>query len=255
MNPSTTQNKVGSIAFRVLAIVFWFALWEIAARIIDTRFIFPAFSDVIVSLARGFIDSTFWTTILMSILRIVTGFLIGGIIAVITALFSLYKPIYYLVQPLVTITRSTPVASFIMIFWLLVGEPVIPSLIALLMVFPVVWESAYTAAANPPKELLEVADVFRFSQRRRLLYVTMPTMLKATLPSVITASGLAWKAGVAAEIITYTKYSIGRNISEAKNALEGADMFAWTAVVVLLSLAVEWIIKRYTRRVARIWEY
>ena len=54
-----------------------------------------------------------------------------------------------------------------------------------------------------------------------------------------TSIGLAWKAGVAAEIIAMPKGTIGTMIGEAKLYIMSAEMFAWTLTVVLLSLAIE----------------
>ncbi|HPU17525.1 MAG TPA: hypothetical protein PLZ27_02510, partial [Bacillota bacterium] len=62
--------------------------------------------------------------------------------------------------------------------------------------------------------------------------------------SLITSIGLSWKAGVAAEIIAIPRLSIGRNMYEAKVYLETPDLFAWTAVVVILSLIFERLLTR-----------
>ena len=51
--------------------------------------------------------------------------------------------------------------------------------------------------------------------------------------------GMAWKAGVAAEVLANTVLSIGGNLYSAKVYLETPDLFAWTAAVVLLSLVLE----------------
>ncbi len=248
------SSKAKRILFQAIAVVFWLLVWEIAALIVDVRFIFPTVGDIVVSLVSGAASGEFWLSVSLSLLRIILGFMIGVALGVVFAAFSLVKPVYYLIQPLITVIRCTPVASFIMIMWLLVSNPYIPTVIAVLMVFPVIWQSAYDSIANPDKDLREVADIFEFSKAKRFIYLTAPTMIKATLPTVITASGLAWKAGIAAEIITYTKHSIGIEIAEAKNFLEGADMFAWTAVVLLLSLVVENVIKYFSAKAAKIWE-
>ena len=51
--------------------------------------------------------------------------------------------------------------------------------------------------------------------------------------------GLAWKSGVAAEVLCIPPLAIGTQIYGAKLYLEIPDLFAWTAVVVALSLALE----------------
>ena len=51
--------------------------------------------------------------------------------------------------------------------------------------------------------------------------------------------GLAWKSGVAAEVLCLPFRSVGTEIFNTKLNLEIPDLFAWTAVVVCLSLLLE----------------
>ena len=60
--------------------------------------------------------------------------------------------------------------------------------------------------------------------------------------------GLAWKSGVAAEVLTRPAYAIGRMVYESRLYLETVDLFAWTAAVVLLSLAVEKCVRALVKR-------
>ena len=254
MKASTTLSGSKKAILAVSAIVFWLAVWEVSALILDIRDFFPTVSDILASLISIVLTAQFWATVGMSLIRILAGLILGVIIALITAFFSMIPAVHIFLMPIITVVRSIPVASFIMIVWLLVSEPLIPTLIALLMVFPVVWQNAYDAAVNPPAELDELSVVYGFGRMKRLLYLVVPSVFKGALPGIITASGLAWKAGVAAEIITYTENSIGRNLAIAKNVIEGADLFAWTIIVVLLSLAIEALIKFCSGKAAKIWE-
>ena len=51
--------------------------------------------------------------------------------------------------------------------------------------------------------------------------------------------GLAWKSGVAAELIGMPDGSIGLELYHAKLYLDTPALFAWTLVIVLGSLACE----------------
>ena len=64
----------------------------------------------------------------------------------------------------------------------------------------------------------------------------------------MTAMGFAWKAGIAAEVLATPKNSIGEQLYNAKIYLETADLFAWTVVVILLSMAIEEVVVRLLRR-------
>ena len=50
---------------------------------------------------------------------------------------------------------------------------------------------------------------------------------------------MAWKAGIAAEVLLMPLISIGKMIADSKYNLETVDLFAWTAVTVILSVIIE----------------
>ena len=54
--------------------------------------------------------------------------------------------------------------------------------------------------------------------------------------------GLAWKSGIAAEVLAQPNRAIGSNLYYSKIYLETSNLFAWTIVVVLLSLIIEKLI-------------
>jgi NitT/TauT family transport system permease protein len=70
--------------------------------------------------------------------------------------------------------------------------------------------------------------------------------------SALTSSlGLAWKAGIAAEVLAYTSNSIGREIYFAKSTLEMTDLFAWTITVVIISMVFEYAVKQLFKLLPR----
>lgn len=65
----------------------------------------------------------------------------------------------------------------------------------------------------------------------------LPSGVKAFLLSAFQLSlGMCWKSGVAAEVIGTPSHSIGGALYLAKIYLDTADLFAWTAVIVVLSV-------------------
>ena len=68
-----------------------------------------------------------------------------------------------------------------------------------------------------------------FSQASRLF---------SSLPGTI-GLGLCWKSGIAAEVIGIPDGSIGESLYNAKIFLNTPDLFAWTLVIVIVSLAFE----------------
>ena len=67
----------------------------------------------------------------------------------------------------------------------------------------------------------------------------VPSVMPHFLSACRTSLGLAWKSGIAAEVLTVPAVSIGKMLYESKLYLETTDLFAWTAVVVVCSLVIE----------------
>ena len=94
------------------------------------------------------------------------------------------------------------------------------------------------------RELLEMAQVFRIPLSRRLRGVDLPQVLPYFRAAADTALGLSWKAGTAAEVIGLCSGTIGERLYTAKVYFQTADLFAWTAVIVLLSVLFEGLFLR-----------
>lgn len=255
MTISTMTKRQKKLVLSAVSIVFWLLVWELIARLVNLSFIIPTVWDIIVAFASIIVKSDFYLAITLSVGRVVLGLLlgtaIGGFLAYISVKSELINSIIF---PVMAILKATPVASFIIILWFFFDKSLIPIIIALFMVAPIIWESVKEALQVKNKDMNEVAEIFEMPTKKRFRLLTVPTLLRYTLPATVSASALAWKAGIAAEIITLTKYSIGGNISNAKNDFEGAQMFAWTVTVVLMSIVLEKCIKLLLKRLSRKWD-
>jgi len=116
------------------------------------------------------------------------------------------------------------------------------------MVMPLIWQNLMNGYEAIDPALCEVSRVFGFSRMKHLKLIVLPTLYRYFVPAVLTSVGLAWKSGIAAEIIAYTKNSIGEGIFNAKTFFEGDVMLAWTLTVVIISLSLEYLVKLLTRR-------
>ena len=112
-----------------------------------------------------------------------------------------------------------------------------------MLVMPLVWQNTLLGLDHLDPELGEMANVFRIRGLKRFFRVEAPQVLPAFFAAAQTGLGLAWKAGVAAEVLALPKISIGNMIYSAKQTLETPDLYAWTLAIILLSLAMEVLFK------------
>lgn len=224
----------------LIAALFWVGVWAALAQLADNALLLPDPGTVLSRLAQLALTGAFWVITGTSLLRILLGTVLAVVLGTLLAAVCCRLPLLdTLCRPLVTIIKSTPVASFIILLILWVGRDALPAVIVVLMVLPVVWGNVCAGIRNTDPQLLRTARVFRFSRLRTLRRVYIPSVMPYFLSACRTALGLAWKAGIAAEILTVPAVSIGKHLAESKTYLETVDLFAWTLTVIVCSLLIE----------------
>ena len=231
---------------------FWLLVWEGLSLLVGKELLFPDPPAVLRRLTELAATGEFWRTVGASLLRIVCGVLgavtLGTALAVLTVRSKLAKA---LLGPPLAVVKATPVASFIILALLWMGRDVLPAFISALVVLPVVWTNVETGIRETDRELLEVARVFCFSRAKTVARVYAPSVLPYFVSACRASLGMGWKAGIAAEVLTVPLLSIGKRIYESKLYWETADLFAWTVVVILCSLAIEKLLMAAVARFER----
>ncbi len=241
-----------TIGRHILVPAFWVGVWALLACLVDQALLLPGPWTVAKRLATLAVTGDFWRTAAVTLGRILTGAMAGiGAGAVLAAVTARSRLLRALLSPLLTMVRATPVASFILLLLIWVGRDILPSVIVLLMVLPVMWANVSAGIAATDKALLEMADIYGFTPWRTFRRVYVPSVMPFFLSACRTGLGLAWKAGVAAEVLTVPVRSIGRMLYESKLYLETVDLFAWTVVVVLFSLIIEKLLVAVLGRLGR----
>ena len=180
----------------------------------------------------------FYLSCLSSLGRVFAGLLIGTALGVLLAALSKIGA-EFIISPAVSVVKATPVASIIIVMLFFLKRDIVPITATALMVIPIIYTNVLKGARSADKNALEVAAVFGFSRAKRLKYVTLPAVLPFFSAGVQSAVGLAWKAGVAAEVLCTPKTSIGSALWDSKTYLMSEDLFAWTLTVILLSIVIE----------------
>ena len=236
----TKIKSLKKIGRALLVAAFWIGVWAIAAYRFGKPLLFPSPVSVLKTLIELLGTKEFYLATGNSLANILLGtvsaILYACILVVITSRIHFVRD---LIHPIMAVVKATPVASFIILMLLFLGPIKVPSFITFLIVLPIVWTNLDQGIKSIDPQLQEVAKLYRFSLLKRLRVLIFPSVKPYFLSACKTSIGLAWKAGVAAEIIAMPPKTIGTMIGEAKLYIMSAEMFAWTLTVVLLSLAIE----------------
>lgn len=235
---------------------FWLGGWQLAAMGVDSHLkgkgnelLMPYPATVFSSLVELMGEMDFLISVCSSLGRIVLGLVIGAAAGTILAgLTCASRWADRLLSPAIRVLRATPVASFILLVVLWTGKNFVPVVIAALMVIPVVWGNLSQGIRETDPQLLELARAYRFSRWKTIRLIYLPCLKPYFASAITTATGLAWKSGVAAEVLCLPNSAMGTQIFNTKYYLEIPDLFAWTAVVVTLSLLLEKLLRTFLGR-------
>lgn len=246
---STTQRtriiKAGAIAF-------WLAVWEIASLLIGEELFLPSPISVLEALAASAVDLSFWSAVLFTLERIILGFIISLSSAVILAFLSYrWRILGILLEPIVKVVRATPVASIVILILVWVRSRNLSVVISFMMVFPVVYQNVLKGLCDTDRNLIEMADAYRIRTLKRIRYIYLPYLVPYLESAISISLGLAWKSGIAAEVIGLPDGSIGERVYEAKIYLSMPDLFASTVTVIILAFVFERVFLYLSRSILR----
>ncbi len=245
---NTGDNRLKSLVIKLSVLCFWILVWEALSRIINQELFLPSPKSVFLTTYELSKSSKFWISIANSFKRIILGFVLGLAAGSILAILS-YKNriIYELVSPLLKVIKATPVASFIILALVWISPDNLSVLIAFFMVLPVSFSNILYGLESTDEKLLEMAKVFHIGRWDRIKAIYFPAVMPFVVSAISIGLGFSFKSGIAAEVIGKPRNSIGLNLYEAKLYFMIKELFAWTIVIILLSVLFEKIMMRILR--------
>lgn len=237
---------------RPLAVLFWLLAWQLLSAAVGQKLLLASPVETLLRLLELAQTADFWRSILFTLSHILAGFACAVTAGTLTgALSARFDWLNELLSPLLTAIKSVPVASFVIVALIWVPSKRLSVLISFLIAFPLIHTAVLDGLTHVDVKLLEMARVFRMPRLNRLTAIELPAVLPRLTSSAAVAMGLAWKSGVAAEVIGIPTGSIGERLYKAKIYLATPDLFAWTLTIVLASMLCERALKLLLEQVGR----
>ena len=184
--------------------------------------------------------------------RIVLGFLLSFVVGFVLALVACRIKIFReFVEPLISLLRTIPVASFIILLLIWVGNQALTVFLAFFIVLPLIYTNMVSGFESVDKHMLEMARTYNLSKWRTFLYVYRPAFMPFLLSSTKISLGMTWKSGIMAEVLATPAMSIGKEMATARTFLDTPDLLAWTVVVMILSVLFEQVFMALLKRANR----
>ncbi|MCQ2406783.1 MAG: ABC transporter permease subunit [Oscillospiraceae bacterium] len=225
---------------RALGVVLALLLWQLAAKLINSTVLLATPLRVAKELFVLLPQKDFWGSIAISLTRIIIGYVLAFAVGFLLALFAKrFQIVESLLWPLMAVIKATPVASFIILCLIFLSSKNLSVFISFLMVLPIIYTNVLGGLQATDKKLLEMAEVFKVGRLKRFFYIYLPQLKSYIFTACSMSLGIAWKSGVAAEVIGIPSGSMGERLYMAKVYLDSPELFAWTVVIIVVSVLFE----------------
>lgn len=225
---------------RILAAAVWLIVWQAASVLTGLDIILASPVSVLSSLVNLLGMSSTYRILVSSMINITFGFICAVVLGIVCAVVA-YRYIIFkeMLAPPVLLMKSLPMASFIILLIIWFGSGRVSIFTSFIVTFPIVYSAVLSGIDRRDMQLVEMADVNGVGIIRRICWIDIPQILPVARPDFIVAAGMCMKAGVSAEVIGLARNSIGEQLYYSKLYIDTAGLFAWSIMVVLLSVLLE----------------
>lgn len=220
----------------VVIIVVW---WAIAISI-NNDVLIPTPLNVVDSLVKISTNLNSYVATYKTILRVFEGYFISLLLALIISVFANRIPlIRSLFEPVQSLAKAIPNISYIIITLIWLGSEGSVSVICCLVLFPVFYNNFQFTLDSEPQELKDIEKIYPEEFIKTVKLRTLPLLFDNILSTSKTTLGLGLKIVVMAEILGQVKVGIGKQLHIARLYLNTADLFAWTIIIILVSVIID----------------
>jgi len=220
----------------VLSIVTILFLWQVLAIAVGYSAIFPTLDLLFFECFRLVTTAGFYEALSATVFRGFTGFVLSFLVALSAGTIAVHFPFWKkFLHPFIVIIRSVPVISVVLVALLWFSPTQLPVFIALLTMFPVLYQSVVNGFEHVDSRLIEMSAIFGFSRRHTFRKIYLPSAKPLIIGGISTATGFGWRAIIIGEVLAQPLHGIGSGMKLAQVYLNVSELFAWTLAAVVVS--------------------
>ena len=233
------------IVLTCLSILLIPVAWQLLSWQMAQPQLIPSFPDLVRALLRLVYTPGFLVSIGTTCLRACVGLLLSLAAASITAfLLNRSEGIRLLFMPWLSLLRSVPVISFILLALIFLTPEMIPLLIAFLTMYPLLTENLLKGLMNRRDSWKMLARQFHLNAWNRLFQINYPQLKPYLFSGLASAAGFGWRAIIMGEVLSQCVDGIGKRMKEAQVFIDVPELIAWTLVAIVLSWLTDKLIFR-----------
>lgn len=233
----------------ITSIFIFFLIWLLTYRLVNQPMLMPSPLDVFKAFFSLFSSLTSLKVMIYTLFRLLIAIVFSVLLGMAFGILgSKNKALSHFFSPYVTILRTIPVISIVVIVLIIFGFALTPYIITFLMIFPLIYQGIHDAIIDIDPSFIDVyklEDDHIFTQIR---FCYFPLIKRSLTTALLQSAGLGIKVLVMAEYLSQTPNSIGRQIYLERIYLNYDAVFAWTILLIGLALGIEALVYKYQNR-------
>ena len=236
----------GRLAIAVLVL----GTWQLSSDRLFPSFYVSSPSSIAARLTELITTGELWPHLTQTLLEVALGLLIGvplGALLGIVLGFSALVGGWLLPYMMALYSLPRVVLAPLFIIWFGVGLLSKVTMVVTMVVF-VVFYNVYQGVQEIDRDLLDVAKSLRANRIQTLRWIVVPSLVPWLITGLRLSIGIALIGAVIAELIAASK-GLGYYIKYSSNLLDVTGVFAGLAVITVVAILFDQLLKRLERRV------
>lgn len=239
------MEKKRDFALGVTRIVVWLCIWELLNLAVGSKIPFAGSVDTAIVLWENLFEREFYQAVWTTFSGISVGFFVAMVIGTVLGYLSFFnKHLDFFLTPVMDFFRYIPMITFTLLAIMWTSSSALAFEVGMFLSLPVIYKNTLIGLRNTNQHYLQRVMEIKMKPLKKLIYLHQPVAMPEYITGCHRALNMCWKSGIIAQMLGHTKHSIGSKLYEASDAKDVAAIFAWTLVIVLLSIAFEQIVIR-----------
>lgn len=229
----------------VIRFLLWMAVWEITSYIVKDKIPFAGPVETVAALIDSAQRKEFYIAVWTTFSGIALGFFVAMVIGTLMGYLAYFhERVDFLITPVIGFFRYIPMITFTLLAIMWSESSALAFEVSIFLSFPVIYRHTLTGLKNSDQHYLSRVRQIKMPFVKKMIYLYQPVKMPEYIPGCHRALNMCWKSGIIAQLLGNTKHSIGSMLVMARDSMNVAGIFAWTIVIVGLSMAFEQIVIR-----------
>jgi NitT/TauT family transport system permease protein len=231
------------------SILILFLFWLFFYVWMNQPLLMPSPIAVLVSIFDIITTSTTLIALISTLVRLMFAIGVAVVLGMIFGVIgSRYEHLSLFFRPYITILRTIPVISFVVIVLIVFGFGMTPYIITFLMIFPIIYQAIHDGIKGIDKAYLDVYKLEDDHIISAVRHCYFPLIKDHITTALLQSAGLGIKVLVMAEYLAQTPNAIGQQIYLSRVNLNYNAVFGWTIILIFIALSIETLVIRYQKK-------